>query len=204
MAFGLALSWARHFGGDDGASRISLPVRAVENNSYALPIATLNGRVQREAQANPHATDNYTLTQDGPDKNGLVVLHQVLKQPLQTLDTGAAIHRAERLVLVDSRGLSKQLSLEDAIDDRNQTGHVGHDDRRHRRAAIDTDTLPRQRVDPCPGRGQDHLREGVGQQGQARFDVTLPPLIIRLAGAVSYRIDIERRLRLTVIRYRLG
>jgi len=74
-----------------GASRISLPVRPVENKSYALPITALYDRIQREAAAEPHAADNYTLTQNGPDEKGLVVLHKVLKEPVQTLDTGATI-----------------------------------------------------------------------------------------------------------------
>jgi hypothetical protein len=74
-----------------GASRISLPVRPVESNSYTLPITALSDRIQKEAAADPHAADNYTMTQEGPDENGLVVLHKVLKEPLQTLDTGATI-----------------------------------------------------------------------------------------------------------------
>ena len=58
------------------------------------------------------------------------------------------------------------------MDDGNQTGNMGHDDARSCRASIDADTLSCQRVDPCLGREQDHLREGVGQQGQARLDMT--------------------------------
>jgi uncharacterized protein len=74
-----------------GSSRLTLPVRPVESAVYKLPIGELTGRIEKQVASDPEAAKNYTLTQEGPDANGRVVLHKVLHQPLLVLDTGTEI-----------------------------------------------------------------------------------------------------------------
>ncbi len=74
-----------------GPARLTLPVRAQEHKPYRMPVAALTGRIEKAMAADPDAVKNYTLTQEGPDAEGRVVVHKVLRQPLLTLDTGTEI-----------------------------------------------------------------------------------------------------------------
>src|SRR6202453_3755318 len=68
-----------------GASRLSLPVRPNDGDSPSMPIALLQGRVQRRVDADPADLKNQTITQTGPDAEGRVMLHKRLRDEPETL-----------------------------------------------------------------------------------------------------------------------
>ena len=72
-----------------GQSCLSLPVRAVESSPYQMPIAILRDQAKKLDLA--EAKSHYTLSQEGPDASGTVVLHKVINEPSRTLDTGTTI-----------------------------------------------------------------------------------------------------------------
>jgi len=74
-----------------GTARLTLPVRAAEHLPHQMAIAALTGRIEKEMASDPEAAKNYTLTREGPDADGRVVLHKVLRQPAVVLDTGTEI-----------------------------------------------------------------------------------------------------------------
>ncbi len=74
---------------ETGKSCLSLPVRTVESKPYRMPIAILRDQSKKLDLA--EAKSHYTLTQEGPDAAGTVVLHKIIKEPSRTLDTGTTI-----------------------------------------------------------------------------------------------------------------
>jgi len=68
-----------------GASRLSLPVRPKDTASDPMPIALLKDRVRKRVAADPGGLRNQTITQTGPDAEGRVMLHKMLRDPPETL-----------------------------------------------------------------------------------------------------------------------
>ena len=75
-----------------GLSRLILPVRAPRPDG-PMPIPVLYDRVAHKVAAEPASLKNYQITQAGPDSQGRVTLHKILRDPphvLQDIGTTTA------------------------------------------------------------------------------------------------------------------
>jgi uncharacterized protein len=68
-----------------GLSRLVLPVRAPRPDG-PMPIPLLHDRVARQVAAKPTSLKNYRIDQAGPDSNGRVTLHKILRDPPHLLE----------------------------------------------------------------------------------------------------------------------
>ena len=75
-----------------GASRVALPIRPQDGAPETMPIAVLRDRVRKQVEANAGESSNHTITQTGPDAQGRVMLHKILRDPPETLtDIGTTL-----------------------------------------------------------------------------------------------------------------
>lgn len=66
-------------------SRLILPVRPPLADDPPLPIPVLHERVAAKVAAAPASLDNFRIMQTGPDSDGRLTLHKVLRYPPDTL-----------------------------------------------------------------------------------------------------------------------
>jgi len=75
-----------------GYSRLVLPVRASLADDPPMPIPVLHDRVERKVTGDPASLKNFRIIQTGPDPQGHITLHKVLRYPPQTLqDIGTTL-----------------------------------------------------------------------------------------------------------------
>lgn len=74
-----------------GASRLALPVRPVEVSAYTMPIAVVTDRIEKEQADNKDAANSTSVTQEGPDADGRIILRKAIHNPPVTLDTGSTV-----------------------------------------------------------------------------------------------------------------
>lgn len=75
-----------------GYSRLMLPVRASLADDPPIPIPVLRDRVERKVTGDPASLKSFQIIQTGPDPQGHITLHKVLRYPPQTLqDIGTTL-----------------------------------------------------------------------------------------------------------------
>jgi uncharacterized protein len=64
-----------------GASRFVLPIRPPEAVDQPLPIGLIRDAIEKQVLSDPKSLDNYRVVQTGPDANGTISIHKILRDP---------------------------------------------------------------------------------------------------------------------------